>query len=110
MTISPPSSNEAGSVTLPETTKISVPSTSWSSQIWIARTWMLLSLVPCSNFTFVSNVSVVLAREKSSPSVRNDIKELTLNQCSSIKHAVELSCNLPVALPLTTITVTIIGS
>ena len=110
VTTSPPSTNEAGSVTLPEITKLSVPSTSWSSQILIARTWMLLSLVPCSNVTFVSNVSVVLAREKSSPSVRSDIKELTLNQCSSIKHAVGLSCNLPVALPLTTTTVTIIGS
>ena len=74
VTTSPPGTNEAGSVTLPEITKLSVPSTSWSSQIWIARTWMFLSLVPWSNVTFVSNVSVEFAREKSSPSVRSNIK------------------------------------
>ena len=104
VTISPPGTNVAGAVTLPETTKFSVPSRSWSSQILI-RTWTLLSLAPWSNVTFLLNVSVEFFREKSSPSVKSEIKviqQLT-NQCSSIS-------NLPVALPLTTATVTIIGS
>ena len=99
MTVSLPGRNEAGAVTLPETTKLSVPSRSWSSQILIARTCTLLSLAPWSN------VSVEFAREKSSSSVKSKIKviqQLT-NQCSS-------TSNLPVALPLTTATVTIIGS
>ena len=73
VTISPPGTNEAGAVTLPETTKFSVPSRSWSSQIWIARTWIWLSLAPWSSVTFVSNVSVEFAREKSSPTVRCEI-------------------------------------
>ena len=105
VTISLPGRNEAGAVTLPETTKFSVPSRSWSSQIWITRTWTLLSLAPWSNVTFLLNVSVEFSREKSSPSVKSEIKviqQLT-NQCSS-------TSNLPVALPLTTATVTIIGS
>ena len=104
VTISLPGRNEAGAVTLPETTKFSVPSRSWSSQILI-RTWTLLSLAPLSNVTFLLNVSVEFSREKSSPSVKSEIKviqQLT-NQCSS-------TSNLPVALPLTTATVTIIGS
>ena len=74
MTVFPPGTNEAGGVTLPEITKFSVPSRSWSSQILIARTWTLLSLVPWSNVTFVSNVSVEFAREKSSSSVRSEMK------------------------------------
>ena len=74
VTTFPPGTNEAGSVTLPEIVKLSVPSTSWSFQILIARTWMLLLLVPWSNVTFVSNVSVEFTREKSSSSVRSDIK------------------------------------
>ena len=74
VTTFPPGTNEAGAVTWPEITKLSVPSTSWSSVILIAKAWILLSLVPWSNVTFVSNVSVESAREKSSPSVRSDIK------------------------------------
>ena len=65
VTVSPPGTNKAGAVTLPETTKFSVPSRSWSSQILIMKTWTLLSLAPWSNVTFVSNVSVEFTREKS---------------------------------------------
>ena len=74
VTVSLPGINEAGAVTLQEITKFSVPSRSWSSQRLIAITWTLLSLVLWSNVTFVSNVSVKFAREKSSPSVRSEIK------------------------------------
>ena len=76
MTVSPPGTNEAGGVTSPEITKLSVPSRSWSSQILIARTWTLLSIVAWSNVTFVLNVSVEFAREKSSSSVRSEKKEI----------------------------------
>ena len=68
--VSPPGTNEAGAVTLPEITKFSVPSRSWSSQILIMKTWTLLSLAPWSNVTFVSNVSVEFTREKSSSSAK----------------------------------------
>ena len=74
VTVSPPGTNEAGGVTVPEITKFSVPSRSWSSQMSIERTWTLLSLVLWSNVTFVSNISVEFAREKSSPSLRSEIK------------------------------------
>ena len=74
VTASPPGTNMAGIITLPERTKFSVPSRSWSSVILIANTWTLLPLVPWSNVMFVSNVSVECAREKSSPSVRSVIQ------------------------------------
>ena len=74
MTVSPPGTNEAGTVTLQEISKLSVPSRSWSSQILITRTWTLVPLMPWSHVPFVSNVSVEFAREKSSPSARSVIK------------------------------------
>ena len=76
MTVSPPGTNEAGGVILPEITMFSVPSRSWSSKRLIATTWTLLLLLPWSNVTFVSNVSVEFARKKSSPSVRSDSESM----------------------------------
>ena len=119
--VSPPGTNEAGAVTLPEITKFSVPSRSWSSWILITRTWTLLWLVPWSNVTFVSNVSVEFTREKSSPSARRRReqhikKEILKNWLLAIDsfnvtiHVIAIATYIPVALPLTTATVTIIGS
>ena len=110
VTVSPPGTNEAGTVTLQEISKLSVPSRSWSSQILITRTWTLVPLMPWSLVPFVSNVSVEFAREKSSPSARSVIKSnnwLWIN--ASVLNGTVVLCNLPVALP-STVTVTITGS
>ena len=44
--VSPPGTNEAGAVTLPETTKLSVPSTKESSMISIKVLWVLPVVAP----------------------------------------------------------------
>ena len=62
--ISPPGTNEAGAVTLPETTKLSVPSTKESSMISIEAFWVLPVVAPWSN------VSSCLSRQKSSLSTK----------------------------------------
>ena len=58
--ISLPGTNEAGAVTLPETTKLSVPSTKESSMISIEAFWVLPVVAPWSN------VSSCAGRQKSS--------------------------------------------
>ena len=62
--VSPPATNEAGAVTLPETTKLSVPSTKESSMISIEAFWVLPVVAPWSNVTSCAS------RRKSSPSIR----------------------------------------
>ena len=64
VTVSPPGTNEAGAVTLPETTKLSVPSTKESSMILIETFWVLPVVAPWTN------VISGLSRWKSSPSTR----------------------------------------
>ena len=49
--VSPPDRNEAGAVTLPVTTKLSVPSTKESSMISIEALWLLSDVAPCKNVT-----------------------------------------------------------
>ena len=61
VTVSPPGTNEAGAVTLPETTKLSVPSTRESSMLLTEALWVLPVVDPWSNVTFC------LSRWKSSP-------------------------------------------
>ena len=60
--ISLPGTNEAGAVTLPEITKLSVPSTKESSMILTEALWVLSVVAPWSN------VTSWLSRWKSSPS------------------------------------------
>ena len=55
-----PGKNMAGGVTLPDITKVSVPSTKSSSTILITRVWIVPLLVPARN------LSLVLDRRKSS--------------------------------------------
>ena len=62
--VSPPGTNEAGAATLPETTKLSVPSTKESSMISIEALWVLPVVAPWSN------VTSCLTESKSSPSTR----------------------------------------
>ena len=64
MTVSPPGTDEAGAVTLPEITKLSVPSTKESSMISIEAFWVLPVVAPWSN------VTSCVSRQKSSPSTR----------------------------------------
>ena len=59
-----PGKNVAGDVTLPERTKLSVPSTKSSSTILITRVWIVPLLVPARN------LSLVLDRQKSSLSAQ----------------------------------------
>ena len=60
--VSLPGTNVAGAVTLPETTKFSVPSTKGSSMILIEAFWVLPVVAPWSN------VTSCVSRWKSSPS------------------------------------------
>ena len=64
VTVSPPGTKEAVAVTLPETTKLSVPSTKESSMISIEALWVLPVVAPWTN------VTSCLSRWKSSPSTR----------------------------------------
>ena len=57
-----PGTNEAGAVTLPETTNLSVPSTKESSMILIETFWVLPVVAPWTK------VTSCLSRWKSSPS------------------------------------------
>ena len=59
-----PGKNMAGGVTLPDITKVSVPSTKSSSTILITRVWIVPLLVPARN------LSLVLDRRKSSLSAQ----------------------------------------
>ena len=62
--VSPPGTNEAGAVTLPETIKLSVPSSKKSSMISIEALQVLPVVSPRSN------VTSCLSRWKSSPSTK----------------------------------------
>ena len=64
--VSPSDTNKAGAVTLPETTKISVPSTKESSMISIEALWLLSDVAPCKN------VTSCLSRLKSSSSTKKN--------------------------------------
>ena len=59
-----PGKNEAGDVTLPEITKLSVPSTKSSSTILMANVWIVPLLAPARK------ISLVLDSQKSSVSAQ----------------------------------------
>ena len=76
--VSPPGTKEAGAVTLPEITKLSVPSSKKSSMISIEAFWVLPVVASRSN------VSSCLSRRKSSLSKKMVEEKITVKVVSEI--------------------------